>query len=170
MANRPAKGWIIDMRIKLFVGSLVLLVVGFLLGWSVGPRTAGDLKVAPTATTTGANVGADFSPPAEAPKTVSLMLDYGDGTVKTFTDIQLKENETLFDVTKKIVEANIIAFDYDPPGQYGIFVKAIGGLNGGTDGKYWTYWVGNKMGEVAADQYKLKAGDVAEWKFVKLKM
>lgn len=153
------------MHIKLFVGSLVLLVVGFLIGWSVGPRSDGSLKASatPVATTTPAVA-------VEQPKTVSLMLDYGDGTVKTFTDIQLKENETLFDVTKKIVEANNIAFAYDPPGQYGIFVKAIAGLNGGTDGKYWTYWVNNKMGEVAADQYKLKAGDAAEWKFVKLKL
>ena len=47
----------------------------------------------------------------------------------------------------------------------GVFVKSIDGLEGGTDDKWWQYWVNDKLGEVAADKKMVEPGDKIEWKF-----
>lgn len=99
------------------------------------------------------------------------MLDFGDGTVKSWTDLPYVEGQTLFDLTAKIARENNLALEFDPPGEYGIFLKSIGDKKGGEEGgKWWLWWVDGQAGEVAADQYRLQPGDVAEWKYVNLKM
>lgn len=48
---------------------------------------------------------------------------------------------------------------------YGIYVDAINGVKGGTDGKYWTFYVDGAMSTSGADAYQTKDGEVIEWKF-----
>lgn len=48
---------------------------------------------------------------------------------------------------------------------YGTYVDSINGLKGGTDGKYWTFYVNGQMSQVGADAYTTKSGDSIEWKF-----
>lgn len=154
------------MRTKIFLGGLVLLLAGTLLGVSLAPRI---LPLAASAEPTPSVQ--EQTPPPESPRSVSLMLDFGDGTVKSWTDISYVEGQTLFDLTAKIARENSLTLEFDPPGEYGIFLKSIGDKKGGEEGgKWWMWWVGNKAGEVAADQYRLQPGDVAEWKYVNLKM
>lgn len=161
------------MRTKLFLGGLVLLLAGTLLGVSLAPRI---LPLAASAEPTP--VVQEQTPPPESPvpspqalETVSLMLDFGDGTVKSWTEVPFVEGQTLFDLTAKIARENNLALEFDPPGEYGIFLKSIGDKKGGEEGgKWWMWWVGGKAGEVAADQYRIQPGDVLEWKFVNLKM
>jgi hypothetical protein len=50
---------------------------------------------------------------------------------------------------------------------YGEYVESIGTLKGGTDGKYWTFYVDGKMASVGADVYTTKGGEKIEWKFEK---
>ena len=52
--------------------------------------------------------------------------------------------------------------------ELGKFVDAINGLIGGTDGKYWSFYVDGKLAEVGADTYELNGGELIEWKFQKL--
>lgn len=52
--------------------------------------------------------------------------------------------------------------------EYGKFVDSIEGHKGGTEGKYWSFYVNSKMSEVGADSYIQKEGDTIEWKFQKL--
>jgi len=49
--------------------------------------------------------------------------------------------------------------------EMGVFVNSIDGFEGGTDNKWWQYWVNGKLGEVAADKKGVKEGDIIEWKF-----
>lgn len=49
--------------------------------------------------------------------------------------------------------------------ELGAYVDSINGLKGGTDGKYWTYYVNGTMGSVGADAYTPKKGETIEWKF-----
>lgn len=48
---------------------------------------------------------------------------------------------------------------------YGVYVDTINGVKGGTDGKYWTFYVNGTMATSGADAYKTKDGEVIEWKF-----
>ncbi len=48
---------------------------------------------------------------------------------------------------------------------YGPYVDSINGVQGGTDGKYWAFYVNGTMAQVGADAYTTKTGDKIEWKF-----
>ncbi len=51
---------------------------------------------------------------------------------------------------------------------YGELVDSIEGHKGGTDGKYWSFYVNGEMAQVGAGAYIQNEGDVIEWKFQKL--
>lgn len=51
---------------------------------------------------------------------------------------------------------------------YGEYVDAIGTLQGGQDGKYWTFYIDGTMATVGADAYIAKGGEAFVWKFEKL--
>lgn len=97
-----------------------------------------------------------------------LMIDFGDGELLVARDQLFTLGETAFDLTKKITEAKNISFVYDPPGQWGVFVKEIDYRKNGTNNKYWQYWVNAEQIQVAADKYILQSNDVVEWKFIKI--
>ena len=99
------------------------------------------------------------------------MLDFGDGVVRTWNDVELPAKPTLFETMKTLSESgNGFVFKYGQPGQYGIMIEEIGDKKNGDNGKYWLFWVNNRMGEKAADATALASGDVIEWKFVNLKL
>ncbi len=146
------------MNKKQLAGLIVIAVAAFFLGWSFGPRPAAPVTQQPTAS-------------EQQARTVSVMFDFGEGTVKSYNDVAFSDGEHLFDVTKRLAEQNNWTFQYDPPGQYGIFIQQIGDMRGGPpENKYWTWYENNRMGQIASDAYVLKSGDVLEWKFVNLKM
>jgi hypothetical protein len=155
------------MRPKIWLGAALLVVVGFLLGWSLHPAPA----VAPGIGVAGLNVGVTTTP-VEKAKTVSVMLDYGDGTIKTWDDVDISKSANLFEVLKTLsAGSDGFALDAKPPGEYGVMIDRIGDKkNGDEGGKYWLFYVNGKMGEKSSDNTELKPGDVVEWKFVKLKM
>jgi len=47
----------------------------------------------------------------------------------------------------------------------GEYVDEINGIKGGTDNKYWIFYVNGKMAEVGSDVYVTKSTDRIEWKF-----
>jgi len=101
--------------------------------------------------------------------TVSLMLDFGDGTIKTYTDIKLNKNKTVLDLLKRCSKdvQNHFELDYDIHPEWGAFIKKIGEKENRKDDKYWQYWVNNIYATIGASQFELKNGDVVEWKFIK---
>ena len=52
--------------------------------------------------------------------------------------------------------------------EYGELVDSIEGHKGGTEGKYWSFYVNGEMAQVGAGAYVQKEGDWIEWKFQKL--
>lgn len=50
----------------------------------------------------------------------------------------------------------------------GTYIDSINGLVGGTDGKYWSFYVDDEMAKVGAQQYITSGGEVITWKFQKL--
>ncbi len=97
----------------------------------------------------------------------NLMVDYGNGKVKTYNNIELKQGQSVLNLLEKICADNNLELEYDPPkDSLGVFITNIDGIvNDGSSNKWWTYWVNNKMAMKAADQFILQDGDIIEWKY-----
>lgn len=52
--------------------------------------------------------------------------------------------------------------------EYGAYVDSINGLKGGTDEKYWSFYIDGELASVGAGSYEPTGGEVIEWKFQKL--
>ena len=48
---------------------------------------------------------------------------------------------------------------------YGPYVDSINGIKGGTDGKYWAFYINGTLSQVGAGAYTTKSGDKIQWKF-----
>lgn len=64
----------------------------------------------------------------------------------------------------KEVAANVVT----KSSAYGDYVDSIGSLIGGTDSKYWSFYVDGKLASVGAGAYTAVGGEKIEWKFEKL--
>lgn len=140
-----------DNKLIKYAGGLVILAVVFLLGISVGR----DYQTPATET------ASQNQPQAS----VSLMIDYNDGRIKTYHDIS---GTTVFDVLKKTTDANGVELKYkDYGGELGVFIESIDGVGKDPSGKkWWQYWVDNKYSQVGVSAYKVEPGDVIQFKFV----
>lgn len=74
-----------------------------------------------------------------------------------------KAGETSLDQLKREVDS-IVTKQSD----YGEYVDTIEGYIGGTDGKYWSFYVDGTMSAVGAGSYIQKGGETIQWKFQKL--
>ncbi|MDD5032215.1 MAG: DUF4430 domain-containing protein [Patescibacteria group bacterium] len=97
---------------------------------------------------------------------VFLVINFGEGGKKEKTETEFKDGMTVFELLREETgQANI--FLQTEMYNFGIFIEMIGDKKNGQDGKYWTYYVNGNFAPVAADKFKLKAGDRIEWKFGK---
>jgi len=100
---------------------------------------------------------------------VSLMLDFGGGELKTFNNLSLPKNATVFDLLKKVgTENNLELNSKDFGGDLGVLIEGIGDkINDTKQNIYWQYWVNNNYAQVGAGAYQLKNNDIVEWKYTK---
>lgn len=100
---------------------------------------------------------------------VKLMIDFGDGQVNTFNDVEVNKNASVFELLSRVAEKNSLKFEYkDYGGPMGIFIDSINGVGSDLGGnKYWQFWVNNIFSEVGASSYRLQNGDLVEWKYIK---
>ncbi len=99
----------------------------------------------------------------EVPENIELIINYGNGNSSSHS-LNTSGEETAFSILEKIAKEKKIALNtqqYD----FGIFVKAIGEKESSAE-MAWIYFVNGESGQVAADQYQLKAGDKVEWKYI----
>lgn len=101
----------------------------------------------------------------EQPAAISatIIVDDGTGAPKTYP-VQNLTDATAFGALKAASQSNGFDLQYDPPGQYGVFVKGIVGKTG-NDKTFWIYSVNGQEGQVAADQMQLQAEDTVTWKY-----
>jgi hypothetical protein len=69
------------------------------------------------------------------------------------------EGKTALELLK--AKATVITKD----SSYGEYVDTVNGVTGGTDGKYWAFYVNGSLAQVGAADYQTKAGDKIVWKF-----
>jgi hypothetical protein len=74
--------------------------------------------------------------------------------------------DTAFTMLKRCSANNGFALDYKYYPEYNAtFVNAINNFAGGTDGKYWQYYVNSVCPMIGADNYLIHNGDVVMWSF-----
>lgn len=141
------------------MSKLKILGLGLALGLTLGVAVAGQNLIFPKQPEGVRPVL------LETPAVIrgSLMLDFGDGTIKTY-ELTPKEN-TVLGLLRAAAEKNKFEVDCSDS-KFGVFVEAIAGVKNTTE-KFWQFWVNNKFGDKAADRYEIKDGDVVEWKFIK---
>lgn len=132
-------------------GVILGLVAGLLIGWSYQPL--------PVSAPTGTIPGADH-------QTVSLMLDYGSGLVKSYNGIKVQPGQTVLDIMREKTTAENISFESKEYSGMGTLITSINGRTNGDRKNYWQYWVNNSKPNVGADAYKLQGGELIEWKFM----
>lgn len=137
---------------------LLLLLIVFVLGAYVGVRNADKFPAVRQAVS---------DERAQENDPVSLMLDFGDGRVRTFHAVAWQEGMTVADVLHAGADTQGFTIgSKDFGGSLGIFVETIDGVGGGTD-RWWQYWVNNVYGTVGAGNQQVMPGDVVEWKFIR---
>lgn len=48
---------------------------------------------------------------------------------------------------------------------FGVYVDAVNGLRGGTNNKYWMYYVNGELANIGAADYITVGGEIIEWRF-----
>lgn len=79
-------------------------------------------------------------------------------------EADVPENSTALTLLQTVAEREGIKIDITGKGAQS-FVNAIGDKVGGTDNKYWLYYVNGDWATVGAGAYFLKKEDTIEWKF-----
>lgn len=93
-----------------------------------------------------------------------VAIDYGDGKITQYMNVLLVENETVFDLTRRLAEMNNLLLDFREYEGVGPFVVQIGEKISG-DGVYWQYWINNEYATVGAGAYRVKPNDAVRWRF-----
>ncbi len=76
-----------------------------------------------------------------------------------------EKNSSAFDGLIKETKGNVETKDYS----FGKMINSINGVSGGTDNKYWIYFVDGKSASASADNYKCQGQEKIEWKLLEQK-
>ncbi|MFX0080294.1 MAG: DUF4430 domain-containing protein [Candidatus Hodarchaeota archaeon] len=97
---------------------------------------------------------AEVNEPLREVQNITLIVDYGNGTIKTLENFELTDyNTTAFDAL-----INWCEVEYKDYGEMGILVEEIDGIRGN-----WRYSINGDYPGVSSNKYNLKNGDSVEW-------
>ncbi|MFX1574040.1 MAG: DUF4430 domain-containing protein [Promethearchaeota archaeon] len=98
----------------------------------------------------------EVNKPQKEVKDITLIVDYGNGTIKTQENFQLiNYNTTVFDALIKWCKV-----EYHDYGDMGILIESIDGVSGN-----WLYSVNDDFPGISSDMYNIKNGDTIKWIF-----
>jgi hypothetical protein len=103
---------------------------------------------------------------------VNLMLDYQDGRIRVFPEVPLTYGQSVFNLLDRLKQnpAIALAFEYNLNKQTGQLESfSLGGLVNLVDGPKWQLWLNNNLQTKGLTAVKLKAGDIVELKYIKLR-
>lgn len=103
-----------------------------------------------------------------AAQTVRLVVDYGDGTTKTISDLPWAKGSTVLDaMTAAAARPHGISFSYAGSGATAVMARIddVQNEGGGAAKKNWQYWVNSAYGDRSFAAFELHALDVVLWRF-----
>ena len=144
---------------------------------SMTPVTLKSIHKIPAVIAVLGLVALSFSGTAmQVPQKSEIWLDKSTQTSVTFTvasdDWTFTDNlvaypgDTVFSLLKRCATDNGFTVEYTYYPSYGsTLIDAIHGIRGGTDGKYWQYYVNGDCPMIGADHYQVANGDSVTWSF-----
>jgi hypothetical protein len=100
-------------------------------------------------------------------QTLSLTLDFGDGSPRRYEPIAWREGMTVRDLTRETRREGL-KLVVRGTGMAAFLESLDGVANEGADGRNWTYSVNGKRGDRSFAVYKLQPGDQVLWTFAGL--
>jgi len=142
------------------IAKIVIIIVVFCAGFYFGTQNV----IAPS---NGSNQSVDQVQQDQSIQ-VGLMIDFGNGQIRTFNNIEVAKDFSVFNLLEEVAGQNDLEIESKDYGEAGAFLEAIGDIkNDLKNDKFWQFWVNNNYSEVGASNYKLENGDIVEWKFIK---
>jgi hypothetical protein len=112
-------------------------------------------------------VSASFGVLAQS-ATVRLVIDYGDGVIKTISDLPWSKGQTVLDLMNA-AKARPHGITFRATGSGGsAFLTQIDDLTnegGGAGKKNWQLWINSAYADRGFGVYELQASDVVFWRF-----
>lgn len=96
------------------------------------------------------------APPIAATTTAKETSEVKVATIVEFTAVK---DQTVLEQLQTQAEVEV------KDSQYGPYVDSVNGVKGGTDNKYWSYYVDGQMANIGAGEYTTKGGEKILWKF-----
>jgi len=127
-----------------------------------------DSAAAPAAATENGATAAAAKSPASATKTVELVIDYGDGVQRHFTDIGWRQSMTVLDVLKAAQQhSHGISFSAHGSSDTAMVTKIDDETNqrGATGAKNWIFRINGRLGDESCGIAEVRPGDTVLWKF-----
>lgn len=110
-------------------------------------------------------IAAAMATVAAAADTVKLVVDYGDGVEKHFTQLAYKKDMTVLDAVRSAEKHRRgIKAEVRSSGSTA-FLTQIDDVKNEGSGKNWVYRVNGKLGDRSIGIHKLQAGDAVLWRF-----
>ena len=100
--------------------------------------------------------------------TVRLVVDYGDGVIKTFTDLPWAKGNTVLDVMNAAKDRpHGITFSYTGSGASAFLTRIDDVANDGGAGakKNWQLWINTSYADKSFGVYEVQPLDVVFWRF-----
>jgi hypothetical protein len=100
--------------------------------------------------------------------TIRLVVDYGDGVVKTINGLPWSKGATVLDVMNAAkVRPHGVDFKYTGSGATAFLTQIddVQNEGGGTGKKNWQFWVNTTYGDRSFGVYEVQAHDVVFWRF-----
>jgi hypothetical protein len=100
--------------------------------------------------------------------TVRLVIDYGDGVIKTITDLPWSKGQTVLDVMNAAkTHSHGITFNASGSGASAFLTQIddVANQGGGAGKKNWQFWVNAAYADRGLGAYEVQASDVVLWRF-----
>ena len=147
------------------IAKLIIIIIVFLAGFYYGQQKLiiPDTKIEPLVTDSETDVL------DKNESRVSIMIDWQDGEIESFTGQVITATTSVFDLLEKVMREQDMDLEYKDYGaETGVMVEAIGAAkNDFALDQWWQFWVNNEYAQVGASNHLLVDGDTVEWKFVK---
>lgn len=137
-----------------FIILILIIVIGFGLGGWLVYRTGQPELSSGQLPTEGERIQ----------NRVFYIINKGSENIKEY-QIEISDNSTVFSLLEELALRESFEIEKTLYPEMGVFVNSIDGFEGGTDNKWWQYWVNGKLSEVAADKKSVEGEDIIEWRF-----
>ncbi len=99
-----------------------------------------------------------------AMRSVNLMLDYGNGEVRTWNTVSWHEAMSVVDLLRMVGNVDGVSVITEGADENNLIVTSVNSIATNEEAR-WQYWVNNTHEPRIASKYYLKPGDIVVWKF-----